>query len=290
MGKKLHSFLIIFASLIIISTTLILFYFGWDYYSLPLKERFFHPNHDLLKSSGLLGHGLGIVGTILMVFGVTIYIVRKRVKKFQRLGKLKYWLEFHIFLTLLGPIMVLFHTAFRFGGIVSISFWSMVAVVLSGIIGRFIYLQIPRSIEGNELSHDEMNKLNIELKIKLKEKYQLESELISSLDENSINKMDEIKSSAIVKTIFIDVMETRRKISAINKYLHKNNIPRKERKEILKISKSKLLLSRKILLLKTTQKLFGYWHVFHLPFAIIMLVIMVVHVGVAVTFGYKWIF
>ncbi len=290
MVKKFHSFLIILASLIIISTTLILFYLGWDYYSLPLKERFFHPNHDLLKSSGLLGHGLGIVGTVLMVFGVTIYIVRKRVKKFHRLGKLKYWLEFHIFLTLLGPIMVLFHTAFRFGGIVSISFWSMVAVVLSGIIGRFIYLQIPRSIEGNELSHDEMNKLNIELKIKLKEKFQLESSLISSLDENSINKMNEIKSSAIVKTIFIDVMETRRKISEINKYLNKKNIPRKERKEILKISKSKLLLSRKILLLKTTQKLFGYWHVFHLPFAIVMLVIMVVHVGVAVTFGYRWIF
>ncbi|MCF6269182.1 MAG: hypothetical protein L3J41_05710 [Melioribacteraceae bacterium] len=290
MGRKFHYFLILLATLIIISTTIVLFYFGWDYYSLPLKERFFHPNHDLLKSSGLLGHGLGIVGTLMMVIGVAVYIIRKRVKRFHRLGKLKHWLEFHIFLTLLGPILVLFHTAFRFGGIVSISFWCMVAVVLSGIIGRFIYLQIPRSIEGNELSQDEMSKLNIKLKFELKEKYKLESSLISSLDENSINQKNEIRISQIVKILIIDIIETRKKLSEIKKYLRSHNVPSHREKEIIKISKSKLLLTRKILLLKTTQKLFGYWHVFHLPFAIVMLVIMVVHVVVALMFGYKWIF
>ncbi len=290
MGKKFHSFLIIIAALILISTTIVLFYFGWDYYSLPLKERFFHPNHDLLKSSGFVGHGLGIFGTLLMIVGVVVYVIRKRVKRFHRFGKLKHWLEFHIFLTLLGPILVLFHTAFRFGGIVSVSFWCMVAVVLSGIIGRFIYLQIPRSIEGNELSQDEMNKLNIKLKFELKEKYKLESSLISSLDENSINQKNEIRISQLLKILFIDIVETRKKISEIKKYLRNHNVPSHMKKEILKISKSKLLLSRKILLLKTTQKLFGYWHVFHLPFAITMLVIMVVHVGVALTFGRTWIF
>jgi polyferredoxin len=186
--------------------------------------------------------------------------------------------------------MVLFHTAFRFGGIVSISFWSMVAVVLSGIIGRFIYLQIPRSIEGNELSQDEMSRLNIELKFKLKEDYQLESSLISSLDENSINKKDEIKITQVLNVLIVDILETRKKISAIRKYLKNKSVPSHKQKEILKISKSKLLLSRKILLLKSMQKLFGYWHVFHLPFAIIMLIIMVVHVGIAVTFGYTWVF
>jgi len=290
MLRKLHIFLVFLASLIIISATIFLFYFGWDYYSLPLNKRFFHPNHDLLKSSGLFGHGLGIVGTLLMVIGVALYIVRKRVKRFHRLGKLKYWLEFHIFLTLLGPILVLFHTAFLFGGIVSISFWCMVAVVLSGVIGRFIYLQIPRSIEGNELSQDEMDKLNIELKFELKEKYQLESSLISSLDENSINQKNEIKIRQILKILFIDIIETRKKLSKIKKYLKNKNVPSHKRKEIVKISKSKLLLSRKILLLKTTQKLFGYWHVFHLPFAITMLVILVVHVVVALMFGSRWIF
>jgi hypothetical protein len=33
-----------------------------------------------------------------------------------------------------------------------------------------------------------------------------------------------------------------------------------------------------------------YWHVAHLPFALIMLVIMLIHVAVALIFGYNWIF
>jgi hypothetical protein len=38
------------------------------------------------------------------------------------------------------------------------------------------------------------------------------------------------------------------------------------------------------------QRLFGYWHVFHLPLAIVMLLIALLHVGVAIAFGYVWIF
>lgn len=72
-----------------------------------------------------------------------------------RFGRLKYWLEFHIFLCTLGPIMILFHTAFKFGGIVSISFWTMVLVVIIWVIGRFIYIQILRTIEGRELTLEE---------------------------------------------------------------------------------------------------------------------------------------
>jgi len=38
------------------------------------------------------------------------------------------------------------------------------------------------------------------------------------------------------------------------------------------------------------RKLFKYWHVAHLPFALIMLIIMVIHVAVTLAFGYRWIF
>jgi hypothetical protein len=38
------------------------------------------------------------------------------------------------------------------------------------------------------------------------------------------------------------------------------------------------------------QDYLRYWHVAHLPFALVMLFIMIIHVVVAVLFGYKWIF
>ena len=153
---------------IVVATFFYLCYAGYSYYTTSLEERFYHPDHAALKPSGVLGHGLGIVGTLLILIGVFGYMIRKRNRSLQRVGVLKYWLEFHIFLCTLGPVMILFHTAFKFGGIVSVSFWSMVAVVASGVVGRFIYRQIPRTIQGRELSLQEIrdlkNQLNSDLK------------------------------------------------------------------------------------------------------------------------------
>jgi hypothetical protein len=60
--------------------------------------------------------------------------------------------------------------------------------------------------------------------------------------------------------------------------------------EIIKTAKTKIISSRRIGLLRTMRNIFRYWHIFHLPFAIVMFVIMLIHVAVTIVFGYKWIF
>lgn len=212
-GHRVYIFTLV---LIVVLVLAYLVYKGISFYQVKIEERFFHPDYALLKPSGILGHGYGIIGSLCMLIGVGGYMLRKRNRAFFKLGILKHWLEFHIFLCTLGPILVLFHTSFKFGGIVAISFWSMVAVFLSGIAGRFIYIRIPRTIEGRELTLNEVRNLN------------------AGMEEAS--------------------------------------------------------LERRIARLKKMQKLFTYWHVAHLPFAIIMLLIMLLHVAVTLVFGYRWIF
>lgn len=51
---------------------------------------------------------------------------------------------------LFGPILITYHTTYKLGGIVAVSFWSMVVVMVSGIIGRYIYVQIPVGISNYE--------------------------------------------------------------------------------------------------------------------------------------------
>ena len=97
---------------------------GFSYYSLPIEQRVFSAHHLSLKPSGVIGHGLGILGSLMMIVGVSTYMIRKRFRMFFHWGYLKYWLEFHIFLCTVGPLFVLYHTAFKFGGIVAVSFWS----------------------------------------------------------------------------------------------------------------------------------------------------------------------
>ncbi|TAL80909.1 MAG: hypothetical protein EPN88_00840, partial [Bacteroidetes bacterium] len=156
MSKTAHKIFISILVVVVFITFVVILSKGISYYRTGTEERFYHPDHSLLKPSGFLGHGMGILGSLFMIIGVGTYMARKRYRFLSRMGLLKHWLEFHIFLCTLGPVLVLFHTAFKFGGLVAISFWSMVAVFLSGIIGRFIYIQIPRTIEGRELSLNEV--------------------------------------------------------------------------------------------------------------------------------------
>ena len=138
MTKFLHRLSIVSYSAIVLFTFAALTYFGNSYYKLPVSERPFHEYYEVLKPSGFIGHGLGIVGTLLIIIGLFGYMARKRMKIFARFGVLKYWLELHIFLCTLGTVMVLFHTTFKFGGIISVGFWSLVIVWVSGVILRFL--------------------------------------------------------------------------------------------------------------------------------------------------------
>lgn len=289
MSEILHKAYIGFLSVIVLVTLIALTWYGLQYYNTSLEERFYHPDHDMYKPSGALGHGLGILGSFFMIIGVSTYMLRKRMRSMMRMGKLAHWLEFHIFLCTLGPIMVLFHTAFKFGGIVAISFWSMVAVFLSGVIGRFIYLQIPRSIEGRELSLSEVRDMKGDIGSIIKKDYNLDEVSYSEIIESVKKKVEAYHSNSFVQ-YFRKRSEDSGTIKRIKSSLRKNNLSRAESRSILKLVKNEISLNRKIDRLQTMQNLFKYWHVAHLPFALVMLIIMVIHVIVTIVFGYRWIF
>ncbi len=290
MKKNVHFiYLTLFVLVSIIALTVIIT-IGFDYYTTPITERFFHQDYRALKPSGSLGHGYGIVGSLLIIIGVLTYVIRKRSKRFARLGLLKHWLEFHIFLCTLGPMLVLFHTAFKFGGIVSISFWSMVAVVLSGVVGRYIYLQIPRSIDGTELSFEESSKINFDLGFQLRQKNQLDYTLLDKLENFSSNESVAINPIFLLPIMIKGFWVDKRSLHEIKTNLKKSKVSSKSITEVLSVCRRKLKLNRRLSLLKTTQKLFSYWHIAHFPFAVLMIVIMIIHVIVTITFGYKWIF
>jgi hypothetical protein len=289
MPRNTHKIFISLLSGIVIITFIALVFNGISYYRISIEERFYSPDHNMLKPSGILGHGLGIIGSVLMIIGVATYMARKRYRSLSRMGLLKHWLDFHIFLCTMGPILVLFHTAFKFGGIVAVSFWSMVAVFLSGVIGRFIYIQIPRSIEGRELSLNEVKEMRRNVAGIVRNSYNLDEESYNTIENSLKNKIEVYRPNAISRMIS-KYLSDRKSLHAVKKILKRNNIPKAEYKKLLSLIKEDLVLSRKIELLDTMQNLFKYWHVAHLPFALVMLVIMVIHVGVTLVFGYKWIF
>jgi hypothetical protein len=285
MTKTFHSIYIGTMVVIVVSVATYLALTGYSYYNIALEERFYHPQHEWFKPSGAFGHGLGIVGTFMILFGVCIYIARKRYNFLARVLRLKYLLEFHIFLCTLGPILILFHTAFKFGGIVSVAFWSMAAVVMSGVIGRFVYIQIPRTIEGRELTLNEVKGMKAGLSDAIRNTATMDDSL-----KRMIMAFTSGRDSSGDASFISQYFENNREIRVIKKAMAQTRVHRKQQAAVIKLLKEEISLGYKIKRLQTMQKLFKYWHVAHLPFALIMLIVLIIHVGVTLSFGYKWIF
>ncbi len=99
------------------------------------------------SASSLIGHGIGIAGFILMLMTATLYSLRK-LRTDARWGSTAAWLKFHMVTGLVGPYMVLLHTAMKFNGLAGLAMLLTVVVVVSGVVGRYLYTRVPRTAEG----------------------------------------------------------------------------------------------------------------------------------------------
>ena len=95
-------------------------------------------------ASGWVGHGIGIAGFVLMLMTATLYSLRK-LRAGGSWGPTASWLRFHMVTGLVGPYMVLLHTAMSFSGLAGLTMLLTVLVVASGLVGRFLYTRVPRS-------------------------------------------------------------------------------------------------------------------------------------------------
>lgn len=292
MGKKLHRLFIWSMAVVGICTVVFVSYYGAGYYVTPVVDRNLHPLHETLSPTGFWGHGMGFIGTFMIVFGVAMYSLRKRWSVLAGFGLIKHVLEFHIFLCLLGPALILFHTAFKFGGIVAVSFWSMVCVVASGVLGRYIYQQIPKSLSGKDLTAGELQKhLNLVTQTLMTE-YGIEDSRIKHIDMLT-QPFNAGERTTFFRTLPKLMWHDFRRYLKIHKAIKKLSLQAVSHEQLYRIrhlflERSKI--QRQIQTLVTTQKLFRYWHIIHMPFSIIMGVILIAHIIVAFLFGYTWIF
>jgi hypothetical protein len=263
-------------------------YVGSDYYRLPLQERAFSEMHDVLKPSGVIGHGLGVAGSLMMIVGVGMYSLRKRVPFLSRLGRLRGWLQVHIFLCTLGPFLVVLHTSFKFGGIVSIALWSMLIVVASGVFGRYLYVRIPKTIHGQFLSLRAIEADKDSLLQTIESRTGLSRAELSALRGPARSNEPRGFLHAMYLAARND-LGSRRLRRRIDRKLSESGVSDEVRKRLSGLIRDEIQLEQQVILLRPFQRLFRWWHILHLPLAIVMFLILIVHIAVAAAFGYAWV-
>src|SRR4030067_879534 len=144
----------------------------------------------------------------------------------------------------------------------------MLAVALSGILGRYLYLQIPRNIRGHELTLEEIRQFDKSLAEQL-EKYQVDKAILEKM-EAGLEKEVAIHKSTIPFFITIFKNDFKRWIyrKELKSQLIDSGFPRKNLRPVMTLIKLKMKTSRRIIVLHKVQQIFHYWHTIHTPFAI----------------------
>lgn len=222
-----------------------------------------------------ISYTLGWVGFGLMVL-TNVYIIRKRYAIFSKFGKLQSYLDWHIFFGLLGPTLILFHCNFKVRGLVSIAFWSMVVSFLSGIIGRYFYMQL--------LQAKTHLKTHIESYDKAFEKY-----LKVSKSKIGVKHLNLAKSMAFSMALGGAGSRQLQQTTILNflAYSFKGDMsllfrlpptPWPSNRPFRKNLRTWARMKRRLIFLHYYKVLFGYWRTFHSPFAVFMYVVTVIHI------------
>jgi len=296
-SEKRHRFLLHLAAWSAIFVCLILGLYGFNYYTLDVAHRALSAKHELLKPGGAIGIRLGIAGAIMFCV-IFLYAIRKRWPWLGRLGSTKHWLDFHIVLGLSAPVIITFHSSFKFGGIAGIAYWIMIVVALSGIVGRYIYAQIPRSIGSAEMTFNELQEFSQALTQRLAKQTLVAAKDLAPLFRSADAKTAQALSTT--KILFVMLVGDLSRMFAIWRLRRKALGPwgaiytlggilpsrRRALEDVIECAKNQASLSSRIALLSRTRELFRLWHVVHRPFSYTFAVLVCIHITVALLFGF----
>lgn len=266
-----------------VAAVILLGFDGWEYYRAPLGTRGYLPQHAWLRPSGPVGLSLGIAGVLSMLMTVP-YAIRKRWKALSRLGTMKQWIEIHIFFGIVGPVLITFHTSFKFNGIVSVAYWLMMTVWLSGFVGRYLYVRIPKTIRGVELSVAHVEQMLAHARLQV-ESAALPTEAREELDAFHAAVTPTAGAPGALD-LFFGELRVRARLSLLRRQLLSAGVDLHAVRNTVRLASDRAVLARRLAHLQRTHHLFELWHVFHRPLVYGLFVIVVLHVGIALLFGY----
>lgn len=246
---------------------------------------------DIYTPGSTLGYNLGLIGGLMMA-SLLFYPLRKRVPFFERFGKMEHWFGYHMVGGIAGPLLVLFHSTFKVGSMNgSVALYSMLAVAVSGIVGRFIYRHIYRGLSGQKITLREAS-AELEACVKnLGSAFELKPDIEPRLQAFKVAAFEPMGSTFFRLLRFLTLRLRSRKLGFEIRYDIKHALRHlhREKKLSRKLIGLHYRLAREIVdrylvtvvrasQLAAWEHLFSLWHVVHVPFFYLLLISGIVHV------------
>jgi thioredoxin reductase/NAD-dependent dihydropyrimidine dehydrogenase PreA subunit len=265
-----------------------MWYVGRNYYWLSPAQRIHSPLHKTLRPGGLWGHGVGVGATLVMLSNFLLPL-RKHWRRLKGRKPIRHWLTFHVFVGFMSPLVILFHAAFGFNNMVAtLCYGSLVCVVGTGILGRFIYGLIPvagdRYLEITELrSRMEQLRGNLNPLLAKARKPQRVHWLLKIATSPVPERVGFLRS---LFSFPLDLIRVR--ISLVG---CRSLFPaRDDYFEFKRMIGRLVRLKRQVSVFRTAKRLMNSWRVLHVVLAVFLLLVIALHIYTAMWLGYRWIF
>lgn len=297
-GERMHRFYLRCAYLLTALLLVVLIVYGADYYWASAAQRAFSPKHSYLKPSGTIGLHLGMVG-FLMFLLIYLYPLRKRWAWLGRQGSSRHWLDFHVLLGLSAPVVITFHASFKFSGIAGVAYWIMIIVSLSGVVGRYLYAQIPRSINFAELSLKESQDSSAALISQLRKLGILTDKDLASLTRlpdfarvQSMSLLGALTRMVMFDLVFpLRVWRLRQKMlwshsRGLSSMIGLRRGQNLSLERTIQLARQQSQISKRIVFLSKSNEMFRLWHIIHRPFSYSFALLATIHVVLMLMLGY----
>lgn len=229
------------------------------------------------------GHGLGILGAVLMLMTETLYSARKRLGFFN-FGRLRYWLSFHIFTGIVGPALVLMHTGLEFRGFAGVTMLLTVLVVASGFLGRYFYTAVPRTLAGVEVDRRTLEQALAVERAALAEWAAQRPASVQTLVQQAVGPPpEELVSAGGILSRWLVERRERRRLRATMRRLKQEEQARLA--DIEKMLARQQQLARQIRSLQSARRLLALWHMGHVPLGLVLFTSIAVHVVATIYYG-----
>jgi len=213
-------------------------------------------------SGNMVGHFLGIIGTLLMLVTL-IYVYRKRILK--RKGKANP-LNPHIYFGLIGGILMVVYSGIKSASLIGVLvFVGMLLTVISGVVGRVLFVKLNRSIKEQK---SDVGTLEESLKT-------LKRELDPRFCLKELNLLEDTDSAP--EDAGTDA-GTRRDAQLLEKCV-----------KFRKLAESLAEREERLQLYAHTKTLFTFWNTIHIASTWFLFAMATVHVATTWYYGLRWI-
>jgi len=260
---------------------------GSDYYSLPAGERPHHTKHALLRPSGPVGLSCGVGGAALFLLNLT-YLFRKRLLSAAWMGALRSWMAFHVLSGLSGAALVAVHTALLPRSALGIlALGGLGVVIATGLVGRYLYAQLPRTPKGLELDSDELRRRLEQYRAQLEECGLDPGPAVAPPTSAARDGTRGLLS--LLAGVFVGNRDVRRNYGRFAAAVRRDGIVADLAAHVLSLAHRFCQDQQRLARYGDLRSLMGSWRFLHRWLAILMLALVAFHIFLAVRFGDLWL-